>query len=351
MIAGHGAGPSAEKLARDGGWPLLAEVSSGARFGPNLVVHYRELLGDIDFGDRVDRAIVFGHPTLSREVPALVSRDGVETIVVAPDGGEFYDPGRRARAVGAVEIGANIDPRARDAREWTGRWVFASRALADAATAGEADLTAPDVRAGRSYEPLDRAAFARAELAAVRAPITRRMLVDALWRFTWPHDRLVIAASRLIRDADRSVPGKNISVHSNRGLAGIDGTISTAIGIALAAARDDSAPGVTRALLGDLAFVHDAGALLFGRGEERPRIQLVVGNDGGGTIFDGLEVASIAPADALDRVMLTPQDVDIAAVAAAYGWSYTRATTHGELDQALSSPIDGPSVLEVPLPR
>ena len=351
VVAGHGAGPAAEQLARAGGWPLLAEVSSGARFGPNLVVSYRELLNDADFGARVERAIVFGHPTLSREIPALLGRADVESIVVAPDGGEFYNPGRRARVVGAVAVGDGIDPSGSDARQWVGRWVFASRALADAASAGDADLTAPNVEAGRSHEPSERLAFARAELAAVRAPITRRMLAEALWRFTWPHDRLVFAASRLIRDADRSVPGKNISVHANRGLAGIDGTISTAIGIALAAASSPAASGVTRVLLGDLALLHDAGALLFGRGEERPRIQLVVGNDGGGTIFDGLEVAFTAPTDALDRVMLTPQNVDIAALAAAYGWEYARATTRGELDQALSTGIERPSVLEVPLPR
>jgi 2-succinyl-5-enolpyruvyl-6-hydroxy-3-cyclohexene-1-carboxylate synthase len=351
VIAGHAAGAEAETLARAGGWPLLAEVSSGARFGPQLVVAYRELLADDDFGGRVERAIVFGHPTLSREVPALLQRPDVESIIVAPHGDEYYNPGHRARAVGAVQVGAETDPMARDAREWAGRWVFASRALVDAASAGEADLTAPDVAAGRSHEPSERLAFAKAELAAVRAPITRRMLAEALWRFTWPHDRLVLGASRLIRDADRSVPGKNIRVHSNRGLAGIDGTISTAIGIALAASTESATSGVTRVLLGDLALLHDAGALLFGVGEDRPRIQLVVGNDGGGTIFDELEVASSAPPDAFDRVMLTRQNIDIASLAAAYGWQYARATTRGELDQALSGPIDGPSVLEVPLPR
>jgi 2-succinyl-5-enolpyruvyl-6-hydroxy-3-cyclohexene-1-carboxylate synthase len=351
VIAGHGAGAEAETLARSGGWPLLAEVSSGARFGPQLVVAYRELLADDDFGGRVERAIVFGHPTLSREVPALLQRADVETIVVTPHDGEYYNPGHRARAVAAVRVSAETDPSAREAREWAGRWVFASRALVDAATAGDADLAAPDVEAGRSHEPSERLAFARAELAAVRAPITRRMLAEALWRFTWPHDRLVLGASRLIRDADRSVPGKNIRVHANRGLAGIDGTISTAVGIALAAATEAAASGVTRVLLGDLALLHDAGALLFGAGEERPRIQLVVGNDNGGTIFDGLEVAFSAPREAFDRVLLTGQNVDIASLAAAYGWQYARATTRGELDQALSGPIDGPSVLEVPLPR
>ena len=109
--------------------------------------------------------------------------------------------------------------------------------------------------------------------------------------------------------------------------------------------------GVTRALIGDLTLLHDVGSLLIGAGEARPRLQLIVGNDGGGTIFDALEVAGSAPADAFDRVQFTPQQVDLAALAAAYGWTYARATTRGELDEALGTRVEGPSILEVPLPR
>lgn len=84
-------------------------------------------------------------------------------------------------------------------------------------------------------------------------------------------------------------------------------------------------------------------------------MQLIVGNDGGGTIFDGLEVSSIFPvgspdAALLDRVMLTPQRVDLAALAAAYGWEYRLVTSRGELDPALS-PRDERVLVEVPLER
>lgn len=353
VIAGNAAGPGAEELARAGGWPLIAEASSRAHFGPNLVVAYRRLLREPEFGGRVQRAIVFGHPTLSREVPALLKRDDVEVVVVAPVGEEVYDPARSARIVASVEAGS-LDE---DARAWVGRWVFASRTLLEEDAQASADHVAPDVEAGRSHSPEQRLAFAKTELAAVRAPVTRRMLVEALWRFTWPHDRLVLGASRLIRDLDAVVPGKKIRVHANRGLAGIDGTIATAIGIALAAQPAPGASphgqgtGATRVLLGDLALLHDVGALLFGEGERRPTIQVVVGNDGGGTIFDSLEVAATAPADAMRRVLTTPQPVDVAALAAAYGWDYRRVETRGELDQALSAPPAGTSIVEVLLPR
>jgi 2-succinyl-5-enolpyruvyl-6-hydroxy-3-cyclohexene-1-carboxylate synthase len=346
----------AEEFARDGGFPLLAEVSSGAHFGPNLVVSYRELLRDDAFGGAVERAIVFGHPTLSREVPALLTRDDVDVVVVAPTGAQAYNPGHRARIVGGVRAAETIDVRSPEVRGWVGRWVFASRRIAELAER-EADpaAVAPDVEKARSFNPADALAFASAELAAIRAPITRALLAEAVWRYTWPHDRLVLGASRLIRDVDRLVPGKKIAVHANRGLAGLDGTIATATGIALAsqaAARAAGTPsGVTRVLLGDLALLHDVGSLLLGAGETRPHLQVIVGNDGGGTIFDGLEVASTASTQAFDRVLYTPQAVDLSALASAYGWNHTLVRTKGELDQALSAPPAGTSIVEVPLPR
>ena len=347
VVAGTGAGAVAEEVARALGAPLLAEVASGARFGPNLVAAYRELLGTANFGDRIERVVVFGHPTLSREVPALIQSERAETIVVRGAGREQYNPGHRAtRTVDAVTVAD--DPAALEASiPWVGRWVQSSRALIE-----ELDDAAPGAALTDDYR--ERAQFARVQLEALRAPVTRRALVRAVWNASWPHDRLVVASSRLIRELDRVAPGKKIPVHSNRGLAGIDGTIATATGIALAQQSggegSDSARGITRVLLGDLAMLHDAGSLLSGVGEEQPRMQLIVGNDGGGTIFDGLEVAGSADAALLDRVMLTPQKVDFAALADAYGWEYRRVANRGELDPALT-PSDGRVLLEVPLER
>ncbi|MET1051694.1 MAG: 2-succinyl-5-enolpyruvyl-6-hydroxy-3-cyclohexene-1-carboxylic-acid synthase [Mycetocola sp.] len=341
VIAGHGAGPVAEAVAHAGGWPLLAEVSSGSRFGRNLIVAYRELLSDPDFGGRVERAIVYGHPTLSRQVPALLARDGVEVIVVAPSGDEVYNPGRRAaHIVGAVTVSDGGSDRA-----WLGSWVQTSRRLSDEKSSD----VAPDLEAAHSSDPATRLGYVKGEFDAIRAPIDRRMLALAVWGATWPHDRLVLGASRLIRDVDAAVPGKKIHVHSNRGLAGIDGTVSTALGIALASQTDSA--GITRVLLGDLTLLHDAGALLRSGDEPMPRIQVIVGNDGGGTIFDGLEVAESTERGDFDRVLYTPQRVDLAALAAAYGWTYLKATTRGELDQALTAPVASGVLIEVPLER
>ncbi|MFP7834227.1 2-succinyl-5-enolpyruvyl-6-hydroxy-3-cyclohexene-1-carboxylic-acid synthase [Marisediminicola sp. LYQ134] len=340
VIAGHGAGAHAESLARALGAPLLAEVSSGARFGPNLVVAYRELLDDADFGGAVTRAVVFGHPTLSRQVPRLLQSDAVEVIVVRGHAGEAYDPGRRARRI-VREVRYAGEPAP---RSWAGSWVHASRAIVDGGHLSGAASAAVPLPSG-DKEP----SLAREQLAVFRQAITRRSLVDAVWHATWPHDRLVFGASRLIRDADRAVSGKNITVHANRGLAGIDGTVATATGIALASEAAGST-GVTRVVVGDVTMLHDVGSLLLAPGEPRPRLQVVVGNDGGGTIFDSLEVAGDSDPDAFDRVMYTPHAVDLRALAAAYGWEYRRADNRGELDEALAA--SGSVVLvEVPLPR
>lgn len=345
VVAGADAGERAEECAHAGGWPLIAEVSSGARFGRNLVSQYRAVLKRDDLVGAIERVVVFGHPTLSREIPDIIAgRDSLDTIVVRGPGAEVFNPGhRRIDVVDAVSVAeGESDP------EWLGAWLSAAReeqALSDARRlAVSPTLAAPDVRASRSDDQADRRDFAAAELAALRTPLTRDLLVDAAWRATWPHDRLVFGASRLIRVADRAVAGKKIRVHASRGLAGIDGTVSTAAGMALASGA------LTRVVLGDLTFLHDVGGLFVQPGEERPRLQLVVGNDGGGTIFDSLEVATQASAEDMRRVLYTPQDVRLAALAEAYGWSYIRATTVGELDQALTM-ADHPVIIEVPLDR
>ena len=101
--------------------------------------------------------------------------------------------------------------------------------------------------------------------------------------------------------------------------------------------------------LGALDALHDAGALLRAPGEREPRVQVVVGDDGGGSLFDSLEVAGTAdPAD-FDRVLRTPRPVDLAALAAAYGWQHRRVETRGDLDRVLTAPAPGLSLVEVPL--
>lgn len=339
VIAGADAGAGAEALAHAGGWPLIAEIVSGARFGRNVVHGYRRLLREPELGGRIQRAVVFGHPTLSREVVAVLARDDVEVLAVRGPGEPLNLNGSTVAVDAVVAAVGDVD------RDWFGAWMRASRAAS-------VDLAppAPDAGALSSALPAERLAAIAAELAVARQPIDRVALVDAVWRASWPHDRLLFASSRLVRVADEVLGGKKVPVHANRGLAGIDGTLATGTGIALASQAGPAA-GVTRVLIGDLAFLHDVGALLLPIGERPPRLQVVVGNDGGGTIFDGLEVAAVAGAAAMERVLYTPQAVDIAHLAAAYGWEYVRVATRAELDQALTAQIAGCQIVEVALAR
>ena len=349
VVAGAGAGAEAEEFARAAGLPLLAEVVSGSRFGREAIAGYATLVDDPDIGGLVERAVVFGHPTLVRQIPALLRREDVEVVVVDPHTGpgvDHVDPGHGARIVRAASVGATYDPRSM--RRWLGAWVVADRALQrERSTVHE-----PDLGAALAPGYKERNAYARSEVATMREPVSRAMLVESLWRGTWPHDRLVVAASRLVRVLDGIAQARRVEVHANRGLAGIDGTVATALGIATASqdrADPARAAGTTRVLIGDLAILHDAGSLLLLEGERRPRIQLFVGNDRGGTIFDGLEVAGSADPDAFSRVMRTPQRVDLAALASAYGWAYRRVETRSELDRLLTEPVTGPSLVEIPL--
>lgn len=349
VIAGAGAGEQAETFARQAGLPLLAEVVSGARFGREAIAAYATLLDDPAVGGLVERAIVFGHPTLTRQIPALLRRDDVEVVVVDPfSDGEHYDPARSARVVRDARVADAYDRRS--IRRWLGAWVVPDREL----VTERSTMHAPDVSAATAPGYKDRNAYARAEVASMREPVTREMLAESVWRATWPHDRLVLAASRLVRVLDGLAPARRVEVHANRGVAGIDGTIATALGIASASQADEDparAAGTTRVLLGDLALLHDAGSLLLPPGEPRPRVQLLVANDGGGTIFDGLEVAATAGADAFDRVMYTPQRVDLAQLAAAYGWAYVRVETRVELERLFTTPVTEPTLVEVPIGR
>ncbi|MGP6172449.1 2-succinyl-5-enolpyruvyl-6-hydroxy-3-cyclohexene-1-carboxylic-acid synthase [Microbacterium sp. A196] len=339
VVAGADAGAAAEEISHAGSWPLIAEIVSGARFG-RLVVHgYREHLRDENLGGRIERVVVLGHPTLSREVTALLKRDDVEVIAVR-SGGEALNLNERTRAAASVAVSTGTSDRA-----WLGEWMRAS-----AASVIDLSEDAPDHDGLHSTDFAARREAVRAELDAVRRPLDRELLVDAVWRATWPHDRLMFGSSRLVRIADAVLGGKKVPVHSNRGLAGIDGTIATALGIAIAS-QADGAAGVTRVLLGDLAFLHDVGSLLLPPDEQEPRIQVVVGNDGGGTIFDSLEVAASAPREDLDRAFYTPHTAQLEQLALAYGWDYQRVTTRTALDQALTSPVTGRQIIEVPLPR
>lgn len=166
---------------------------------------------------------------------------------------------------------------------------------------------------------------------------------------------MVLGASNPVRDAalvglGNAKGARGVAVRSNRGVAGIDGTVSTAIGAALAHERQNP-DARTIALIGDLTFVHDSSGLLIGPTEPRPQqLTIVVSNDNGGGIFELLEQGDPRFADVSSRIFGTPHDVDIAALCHAYHVDFQQVETE-DLPAVLAEPAGGVRVLEVKADR
>jgi len=331
VLAGDGAGPLAARLAEARGWPLLAEITSGAAGSPSAVRHHRAVLDERpELLDDVRQVVVLGRPTLSRQAATLVRRAPL-VVAVAPLAGQaepgWPDPERTVDVVLAAVPRSWLEPRADEAdaaaattEAWRGRWL------------------APLVQARPS-----RAGRLAGGGPGVRPETLARALLDVAGDGV-----LVVGSSNPVRDLDEALEAYHPvpTVVANRGLAGIDGLVSTAVGVALALGEP------VRALLGDLTFLHDVGGLWRGEGEEAPRLQLVVANDRGGSIFAGLEhglaaATGAAAAGAFRRVFTTPHDVDLAALCAAYGVAHSRVAAPEGLTSALATVPPGLSVLEV----
>ena len=322
VIAGHGAGGSAEFFARSLGLPLLADPTSNARYGPNAVGPYRMFLDHFGPESRqpIERAVVFGRPTLSRPITALLARPDIKRALYLPRRVAWFIEGRRSEQT-IMDWDELVDFAGNGPQGWLETWQDAARA-AEVALDGvlEAELDA--------------------------AGLNGLQVARQVWANT---DRnLVLGSSNPVRDVDlagRPQDGPTAHVYANRGLSGIDGTVSTATGIALATGMP------ARLLLGDLTFLHDAGGLLLGPGEQEADLQMVVLNDGGGGIFSLLEhgVLGGSPryAAVVERLFGTPQSADLASLAAGYGVAHRLIATAAELTAALAGPPAGRSILEV----
>ncbi|WP_427008464.1 2-succinyl-5-enolpyruvyl-6-hydroxy-3-cyclohexene-1-carboxylic-acid synthase [Pseudarthrobacter sp. H2] len=319
VLAGHDAGPVAEAFARAHGLPLLAEPSSNARYGPNAVGPYGLLLEHFgpESAQPVERVVLFGRATLSRPVSDLLARADIPSALYQPVPVAWYEPGRRTE-LPLEKLSELGDFAGRGPAAWLDAWLLAGAAAQhalDLVLSGSAAATGPSVAA-------------------------------LVWENT--RGQLVLGSSNGIRDADLAgapAAAPQATVFANRGLAGIDGTISTATGIALGGRQD------TTVLLGDVTFLHDAGGLLLGSGEAEPALRIVVLNDAGGAIFGLLEHGAVEATgrygNAVERLFGTPHSVDIAALAAAYGVAHRAVSTTAELARALSAPLSGRSIIEV----
>ncbi|MFF8344963.1 2-succinyl-5-enolpyruvyl-6-hydroxy-3-cyclohexene-1-carboxylic-acid synthase [Cellulosimicrobium funkei] len=324
VVAGDGAGPVARDLAEARGWPLLAEPSSGAAGGRRLVVGHPLVLGVDALVDDVEHVVVLGRPTLSRPVQRLLGRGDVAVTVVAPGSRPWPDAARNASTVLPVVPAGWLEPA--PATGWAERWGTASAAAAAV------------IKAATDGARTDGPSVARAVAAA-----------------GGPDDLLVVGSSSPVRDLGLvlGLDGPGPRVLANRGLAGIDGTVSTALGAALVTGRGHRR---TRALLGDLTFLHDVGGLLRGPAEPHADLQLVVVNDDGGAIFAGLEPGALGESSegarrTFERVFATPHGAHLAPLCAGYGVDHQLVQDVPSLRHALAAPSHGVQVLEVRVGR
>ncbi len=306
---------AAAAVAASAGWPAIAEPSgqAAALAGGATVLRCGALLlaaGELPGSLRPEAVVVVGRPTLSRGVRGLMGRAPVYGIGDHP---QWTDPQYVATHVrGWLDLDDmsqvdGVDP------EWLPAWRHADTTA----------VNAVDKFLGEQEWPTG---------LRVASEVMAALPSGA---------NLFLGSSNPIRDVDLvAEPRSDVVVHANRGVAGIDGNVSTAAGMAL------SADGPAYALIGDLTLLHDLNGLLVGPTEQRPDLTLVVHNDDGGGIFTLLEQGAAEYQPSFERVFGTPHGADIASLCRGYHVEHVRARDSQELRAALE-PARGLRVVEV----
>jgi 2-succinyl-5-enolpyruvyl-6-hydroxy-3-cyclohexene-1-carboxylate synthase len=320
VVAGWGSnvgGGVLAALAKDLGWPLLADPISGARVGPNAISTYESLIRTPDVADAFGPDVVlrFGAPLTSRLAGQWLSQAPTQIVVDPLD--SWLDPHRTAtmhvradaaQLAGRLSLefsGGGFRSPNPTPSTWLAGWRGAERR---ARAVIDAHLDADDVAFdGR---------IARDVLAA---------LPDG--------SHLLVASSMPVRDLEWfAAPRAGVTVHANRGVNGIDGLVSTAAGIATGAA----APTV--ALLGDLALLHDSNGLNGLRDTALDLTLVVVDNDGGG-IFSFLPQADACSPDEFETLFGTPHGLDLAELINVYGIPVATPASAATFDDAVRAAV------------
>jgi 2-succinyl-5-enolpyruvyl-6-hydroxy-3-cyclohexene-1-carboxylate synthase len=268
-----------------------------------------------------DRVLVVGRVTLARAVGALLRNPEITVEMVAAQS-TWSDPAHVSSVVHPFESVAASIPRGRQVDEaWAKEWADSGESVAKAAK-----------------EIIEQAWPSG---LAVSATVLAELPSQAT---------LFLGSSNSARDVHlamspsaRSTP---LTIVANRGVAGIDGCISTAVGLALAQPDHPS-----YALIGDLTFLHDSNGLLIGPHEPQPDLTIVVTNDDGGGIFTLLEPGEPDRAAVFERVFATPTGASIVDICRAHGVSHELASTEAQLSAVLRRQPSGLRVVEVRVDR
>ncbi len=299
VVAGAGLGSddiaAILDLATTLGWPVFADPRSGARSTSEVVVaHVDGLLRVPSFAeDRPGVVLRFGPPPASKVLGTWLATGDALRISVDP-AGTWWDPDH------VLDVVLAADP--------------AGVATAFAAAVRRRSLTAPVGWLDRWRAADDRAATAIAATLAGADADGEPGVARAVWAAAAADDVLVVSSSMPVRDLEWYAPRRPQPprVVANRGANGIDGVVSTAVGVALAT------PATTWLLIGDLASLHDAtGLQQAARRAVRLRI-VVLDNDGGG-IFSFLPQRSSVDGAVFEQLFGTPHGIDLTAFLAVHG--------------------------------
>ena len=304
LVVGHDrAGFSVDEVndfATKLGWPVIAEDPLSF---PNAISHASVFLTSQSITDELapDTVVVIGRTTLSRPINRIISM-ARKSIVIDP-------------RILTVDSDRNADQK------------FTSLPICQSPTADTEYLA-------RWQKYGERSAKMVSELKVWSEQLVAREFVRNLPTGA----TLFISSSRPIRDIEGfATPRTGIESFANRGLAGIDGNISTALGIA-------SQRSSAYALLGDLSFLHDLTGLIH---QESINLKIFVIDNNGGGIFSTLSHRGVA---GFEEVFGTPHNLDLTKIAAAFGIETSRITQQAELIAEMAKPVKGISlaVIEVP---
>lgn len=313
--------PQALALADALGWPLLADPLSMARHEGAISAYDALLRSEAFAHDHVPEIVLrFGALGISKSLAAFAAR-AERHILIDPDG-RWLDADRSVTDIVQADVGYTLAGITDEVTPATGTgWLESWR---------EADAIAQDV-------------FGSVLSREISEPAVARTVVDAL-----PDGAvLVVGASMPFRDIEWfTTPRAGINFYGNRGANGIDGFVSTTLGIARATLDTDHyVARPTVGLCGDLTLLHDANGFLL---DERPHATFVVLNNDGGGIFSILPQAKLP--DHFEKLFGTPHGRNLERLAEFQGLGYEHITSLNALRAALARP-GGTRLLEVKTDR
>ena len=319
IVAGNGSGRDVLTLAGALGWPVFADATSGARECDPLVVNaFDSILRNVEFADAHFPQVVLrvGTPPASKVLSQWVARSGSEVLQISSSE-RVIDPDHNVATTLVGDISLIVTSLADGVKsvkstwltEWTRAEIAAQNAISDWTTANMSEPT-------------------------IARTVTSALKVGS---------HFVVSSSMPIRDVEwfgTVTPG--VTVHSNRGANGIDGVVSTAVGVALAS----KAPVVL--LIGDVAAIHDNNGF-WGLARRNINLTVVVTNNDGGSIFSFLPQATGVEQSTFELLYGTPHGVSFKHLAAAHGVKFQQANSATELRTCLEEP--GIQIVEVPFDR